>query len=54
MSGFTDRMIDDGYTDPQEYMEYLEDEATKYYENQMNYEDYDNYYEPDDDCDEEY
>jgi len=24
MSGFTDRMIEDGFTDAQEYMDYLE------------------------------
>lgn len=27
MSGFTDMMIDDGFSDPQDYMDYLEDRA---------------------------
>ncbi len=29
MSGFTDMMIDDGFNDPYEYMEYLEILASK-------------------------
>lgn len=32
MSGFTDMMIDDGFTDPEEYMEYLEDKYFDGYE----------------------
>lgn len=27
MSGFSDKMIDDGFSDPQEYFDYLCDEA---------------------------
>jgi hypothetical protein len=46
VSGFTDRMIDDGFTDPQSYMDYLEDEAMNNCDNQMSIED--DYFETDD------
>ncbi len=29
MSGFTDNMIDDGFTDAQDYMDYLIDKASE-------------------------
>ena len=53
MSAFTDRMIDDGFTDPQAYMDYLEDRACKlyeerYYDYQEQYHDFDEYEDFDD------
>jgi hypothetical protein len=34
MSGFTDMMIDDGFSDPEEYMEYLENRFLDRYESE--------------------
>ena len=31
MSSFSDMMFDDGFTDPQEYMDYLEQKAIDFY-----------------------
>lgn len=39
MSGFIDMMMDDGYSDPMEYMEMLESE----YEQSMDFEDVDDF-----------
>ncbi len=44
MSGFSDLMMDDGFSDPQDYMDYLEDK----YLDSLNERDYD-----DDDYDED-
>ena len=44
---FTDLMIDDGFSDEQEYMDYLEGQAMDYYDN-----DCCNYYGEVDYCDE--
>ena len=40
MSGFTERMIDDGFTEPQAYMDYLENEADNQMNNQIDEWDY--------------
>jgi hypothetical protein len=42
MSAFTDMMIDDGFSDPQEYMDYLEGRAMRDMERDY-YDEYDNY-----------
>lgn len=59
MSGFTDMMIDDGFSDPQEYLDHLEAEAMRRLSGRMyeddympryweDYYDYDDYYYYDD------
>ena len=40
MSGFTDNMIEDGFTDAQEYMDHIVDKASEDVWNQVPDEDY--------------
>lgn len=54
MSGFTDWMIDDGFSDPQEYMDYLDSKLDDDSNRMQQDSDYHNYYEGDYDDEEDF